>query len=97
MEGALRHPWVWLTAGGEAVSCWIPPGCTEMTDDQQRRLAALARRWLGPRAEDYLELLSRFEAAHPYEEPHFYLSLLATDPDHRGRGWAWRCWPTSSP
>lgn len=27
-----------------------------------------------------------FEAAHPREEPHYYLSLLATDPAHRSHG-----------
>ena len=27
-----------------------------------------------------------FEAAHPREEPHYYLSLLGTDPAQRGRG-----------
>ena len=41
---------------------------------------------VGPRAAEVLELLERFEAAHPREEPHFYLSLLGTDPAHAGRG-----------
>jgi GNAT superfamily N-acetyltransferase len=31
-------------------------------------------------------LLDRFEAAHPRDRPHYYLSLLGTHPDHRGRG-----------
>jgi GNAT superfamily N-acetyltransferase len=26
------------------------------------------------------------DAAHPHSEPHFYLSLLGTHPDHAGRG-----------
>lgn len=85
-EGALRFPWTWLTSGGEAASVWIPPGDTEMTPDQEQRLADLATNRLGPAAGDYLELLSRFDAAHPRAEPHYYLSLLATHPDHRGKG-----------
>ena len=32
------------------------------------------------------ELYERFEATHPRVEPHAYLSLLATHPEHRGRG-----------
>ncbi|MFI5028043.1 MAG: GNAT family N-acetyltransferase [Solirubrobacterales bacterium] len=29
---------------------------------------------------------ARSEAAHPQEEPHYYLSLLGTHPGRRGRG-----------
>jgi GNAT superfamily N-acetyltransferase len=32
------------------------------------------------------ELWDRFAANHPHDEPHAYLSLLATHPDHRGQG-----------
>jgi GNAT superfamily N-acetyltransferase len=32
------------------------------------------------------ELWERFESNHPRHEPHAYLSLLATHPDHRGKG-----------
>ncbi len=86
IEGALRYPWTWLTSGWEATFTWIPPGGTEMTPEQEQRLADLATNRLGPAAGNYLELLSRFEAAHPRAEPHFYLSLLGTHPDHRGKG-----------
>ena len=33
-----------------------------------------------------LEGLLRFEAAHPHDEPHYYLSFVATHDDHRGQG-----------
>lgn len=33
-----------------------------------------------------MELLERFEEAHPRERPHYYLSLLGTHPEQRGRG-----------
>ena len=33
-----------------------------------------------------LETFDRFEAAHPRDQPHYYLSLLGTHPEHRGRG-----------
>ena len=86
IEGALRYPWVWLTVGGEATSIWIPPGGTEMSEEQEDQLAELAHEYLGSAADDYLELLTRFDAAHPRDEPHYYLSLLGTHPDHRGKG-----------
>ena len=33
-----------------------------------------------------LALFDGFGANHPRHEPHFYLSLLGTHPDHRGQG-----------
>jgi len=86
VEGALRYPATWITEGGEATSIWIPPGGTEMSSEQEDRLAGLAVQWLGSTADDYFELLARFDAAHPRDEPHYYLSLLGTHPAHRGRG-----------
>jgi GNAT superfamily N-acetyltransferase len=86
VAGALRHPWTWLLDGDRAAALWIPPNQTELDPDQEARLVQLARDDLGPGTEDYLDLLGRFEAAHPHDEPHYYLSLLATHSDHRGQG-----------
>ena len=86
LEGAFRYPWTWLTDGGEAVSVWIPPHGTELSPEQEERFGELLVDRLGPAAGSVLELLGRFEAAHPRTEPHYYLSLLGTHPDHRGRG-----------
>src|SRR5438132_9796907 len=86
VDGALRYPWTWLTADGEATSLWIPPGGTELAPQQEERVAEMAAEHLGPAAENFLELLARFEAAHPRGEPHYYLTLIGTHPDHRGHG-----------
>jgi GNAT superfamily N-acetyltransferase len=86
VEGALRYPWTWLTGGGEATSIWIPPGGTDMTPEQDERLAGLVAESFGPAADEFLELLGRFEAAHPQAEPHYFLTLFGTHPDHRGQG-----------
>jgi len=86
VEGALRYPWTWLTGGGEATTLWIPPGETEMTPEQEHRLAGLAAEHLGPAADPCIELFGRFEAAHPRAEPHYFLTLFGTHPDHRGQG-----------
>jgi GNAT superfamily N-acetyltransferase len=41
---------------------------------------------LGARSRTVLEGLVRFEEAHPHDEPHYYLSFVATHDDHRGKG-----------
>lgn len=86
VDGALRYPWTWFTEHGEACSVWIPPNGTEMSEEQEARLSQAAREVLGASAETYFELLEQFAAAHPRDEPHYYLSLLGTTPQHRGHG-----------
>jgi ribosomal protein S18 acetylase RimI-like enzyme len=86
IEGALRYPWVRCTDGYAAVAVWIPPGGTELTEENEARVGPLLESLVGARTDDVLELLARFDAAHPHEEPHYYLSLLGTHPDRRGQG-----------
>ena len=86
VDGALRYPWIWIAGGSEAASIWIPPNGTELGDDQEARLETLVQQYLGPGADDYRELLTRFDEVHPRAERHYYLTLLGTHPDHRGKG-----------
>ena len=86
IAGALRYPWVLMTEGGEAASVWIPPGGSELAAQDEARLAPLLEELVGERAGEVIELLDRFDAAHPRDEPHYYLSLLGTHPAHTGRG-----------
>jgi ribosomal protein S18 acetylase RimI-like enzyme len=46
----------------------------------------LVRDLIGERAAPVMELVERFEASHPKEQPHYYLTLLGTHPQYRGRG-----------
>ena len=85
-RSALRYPWVLRTSGFEAVSVWIPPDGIELTVEEERRLPQLLSDLVGTRAAEVAELLRRFGEAHPRDEPHYYLSLLATADAHRGRG-----------
>ena len=84
-EGALRYPWTWLAEGAAATSLWIPPDASEFSPEQEERLFELAGE-LGSDEADFHELSKRFDAAHPHGEPHYYLSLFGTHPDHRGQG-----------
>jgi len=86
LRALMRFPWTWLTAGGEATSVWVPPSEVEMTPGQAETFEAIVVDRLGPAADDVRALLGRFDAAHPADEPHYYLSLLGTHPAHRGRG-----------
>jgi ribosomal protein S18 acetylase RimI-like enzyme len=73
---------------GAAVSVWVPPGEDELDEAGMSSLAD----WIGHSLDGGTgraleELYGRFEASRaacPSE--HHYLSLLATHPDHRGRG-----------
>jgi GNAT superfamily N-acetyltransferase len=83
---ALRFPETWYAPGYAAASVWIPPGGEELTAAEEDALEPLLSRLAGDRAASILELLERFEEAHPRGTPHYYLSLLGTHPDHRGSG-----------
>jgi ribosomal protein S18 acetylase RimI-like enzyme len=86
-EAALDLGWVRVTDGVEAVALWIPPGSPEMSPADEERLPGViaAACEAGPAAR-VAELLDAFERNHPHEPPHYYLSLLATHPDHAGNG-----------
>ena len=86
IDGALRYPWTLKTDGFETVSVWIPPSGTEFSHEGEQRLPGLLKELVGSRASEVAELLRRFDDAHPRNEPHYYLSLLGTRDEHRGRG-----------
>jgi ribosomal protein S18 acetylase RimI-like enzyme len=87
VEGAFRYSSVFTTDDVSAVSVWIPPGGTELSDHQEADVVRLVEASLEPAgAQAMFELWDRFAANHPHAEPHAYLSLLATHPDHRGQG-----------
>ena len=87
VEGALPHGSVFLTDDGAAVAVWIPPGEDEMSEEQEAALRRVVTQNLAPASQEAMfALWDRFDSNHPQTEPHAYLSLLATHPDHRGRG-----------
>ena len=68
------------------MSVWIPPNGAEFSQDAELSVPSRLRDLVGPRASEVGELLDRFGQAHPRDEPHYYLSLLGTRDEHRGRG-----------
>jgi ribosomal protein S18 acetylase RimI-like enzyme len=83
---ALRYPWLLVTGKVEAAALWIPPGGTELTETEEHGFEDFLRRITDAEtAAGILGILEPMEAARP-REPHFYLSLLGTHDDHRGKG-----------
>jgi GNAT superfamily N-acetyltransferase len=86
VHSAVPYGWSWMTDDGGAAAIWIPAGRPEMTPEDEARVEPLFRDRVGSHADAVLTLLERFEASHPRQTPHHYLSLLGTHPDHRGQG-----------
>jgi GNAT superfamily N-acetyltransferase len=85
----LAHREVWTNAGCSSASVWMPPGNRPAG---MRPSPTLIRCLLDPRMLARLPLLAAglvsLQRRHPHEPPHWYLSLLGTDPELRGHGLA---------
>jgi GNAT superfamily N-acetyltransferase len=83
---ALRYPWTLVTPNVEAAAIWIPPGGVELTEEEadglEERLAEVTD---AGTARAVMAIGEQFEAAHA-DEPFFYLTILGTHADHRGKG-----------
>ncbi|WP_030941256.1 GNAT family N-acetyltransferase [Streptomyces sp. NRRL S-646] len=86
VTSALRYPWTLVTPGAEAAAVWIPPDGVELTSEETEGLEGrLARATSPDTARAIMRIGEQFEAAHP-SEPFFYLTILGTHTDHRGKG-----------
>jgi GNAT superfamily N-acetyltransferase len=83
---ALRYPCTWIAEEGSAVAVWIPEGGRELTAEEEADVPKLIDALCGNRALAVMDLLERFENAHPRERPHHYLSLLGVRPEMSGHG-----------
>lgn len=86
VSSAMRYSRVSIADDCAAASVWIPPGGTELTAAEEASLGPTLEGRIGSRAAEVLALFERMEHVHPGEPPHYYLSLLGTHPDHRGKG-----------
>ena len=86
VQGSIPHSSAWITANEASTSVWLPPGVLEELDETEE-FAREARDVLGPDADRFLRAVDRFEAAHPKDEPHYYLSLLGTRLSEQGHGY----------
>ncbi|MFC5181284.1 GNAT family N-acetyltransferase [Actinomadura harenae] len=69
----------------EAAALWDPPGAWRTPLSAQARQAVPLVRAFGTRLPVALRALGRVEGHHP-KEPHWYLSMIGTDPQAQGSG-----------
>jgi GNAT superfamily N-acetyltransferase len=87
LRAVLRFGLTHVTPECEAAAVWVPPGEPELTPEQEQEFVeTLVGLMGGAQAGVILDAFERLDAAHPHDPPHFYLSLLGTHSDHRGRG-----------
>jgi GNAT superfamily N-acetyltransferase len=86
VESAIPNSWVWTMDQAAAVAVWTPPGKNELSDEAEARIEPFLTAELGAHAEPVLQVMELFEDARPKGQDFYYLSLLGTHPDHRGRG-----------
>jgi len=87
VEGSVAQGGAFMTDGGEAVSIWVPPGGSELSPAALDNLEEMLAHVLDQAGVTAMHALyDRFEASRAPLAPHYYLSLLATHPDHRGQG-----------
>ena len=80
-----RHGQVLVGDGHEGAAFWDPPGLWKSGWREMLRAAPVMVPAVGPRIPRAIRAFDLIERAHPREH-HWYLSVLGTDPPHRGRG-----------
>jgi GNAT superfamily N-acetyltransferase len=85
VHGSAKYDGVVVLDDLSAVALWVPPGVPELDEAAEEEAAAATRRVCGERAALIDAGWELFAQTRP-SPPHWYLSLLATDPAARGRG-----------
>ena len=79
---AFEHGTAYITEGARAAALWLPPG----VEPDEAAMGAVMEGALRPEiAEDVDAVLKGMAEHHPHE-PHWYLPLIAADPNWIGRG-----------
>jgi GNAT superfamily N-acetyltransferase len=81
----MRHPGCWTAHAHEGAALWAPPGTWKVGARD-----GMVQGWplvKASRGRSLLRILSMFEVekVHP-RQPHWYLAVLGTDPEHQGKG-----------
>ena len=77
--------WTVMTASGESVAIWTPPGASYGSPEQEPLISELLSRLFGARAPAIHELFQQFEAHTPAGR-FYHLEWWATHRRHAGRG-----------
>lgn len=85
LRDAMRSGTVLTTTGRLGAALWKPPGHWKLSNVALLRAAPDLLRAFGTRVFASLEIERKVESQHP-TEPHWYLSVLGTDPPAQGKG-----------
>jgi len=85
LRDCMRNGTVVTTADRQGAALWKPPGHWKLTNMALLRSAPELLRAFGTRVFASLEIERKVESQHPHE-PHWYLSVLGTDPPAQGKG-----------
>jgi ribosomal protein S18 acetylase RimI-like enzyme len=92
---AFERGTAYVTEGVRAAALWLPPGI----EPDEAAMGAVMAQALRPEIADDVEHVLRGMAEHHPQEPHWYLPLIAADPNWMGQGLGtllmrhalWRC------
>jgi GNAT superfamily N-acetyltransferase len=88
LEAGLRSGHLYTTSGHEAVAHWVPPDVGVLDDAQSVLFGEAAAELLGRADADRVFAgMAILRAAHPADEPHFYLPTLGVRPEWQGKGY----------
>jgi ribosomal protein S18 acetylase RimI-like enzyme len=79
---AFEHGTAYVTEGARAAALWLPPG---IEPDETAMAAIMAQTERPDIADDLGQVLQGMASHHPHE-PHWYLPLIAADPNWIGQG-----------
>ena len=79
---AFEHGTAYITEGVRAAALWLPPG----VEPDEAAMGAVTAQALRPEIADDMALLLKGMAEHHPHQPHWYLPLIAADPNWIGQG-----------
>ncbi|WP_254711660.1 N-acetyltransferase [Streptomyces sp. TRM64462] len=85
VAGCMEYDEVYTTHDLAGAALWMPPHVQQAFDDNAEAFATDIERAARECAPAVMELLTLLDDNHPHE-PHHYLPIMATRPEHQGHG-----------
>jgi ribosomal protein S18 acetylase RimI-like enzyme len=79
---AFEHSTAYITEGARAAALWLPPG----VEPDEAAMGAVMAQALRPEIADDMKFMLKGMAEHHPHGPHWYLPLIAADPNWIGQG-----------
>jgi ribosomal protein S18 acetylase RimI-like enzyme len=79
---AFKHGTAYVTEGARAAALWLPPG----VEPDEAEMGAIMEKTLRPEIAEDIGVVMKGMAEHHPLEPHWYLPVIAADPNWIGQG-----------